>query len=155
MGGVIGRWAQVVGIEVAAHSTPESFEEGVLVVRADSTAWATRLRLLAPTLLRRLAEEPRRGRGRPVAGARAVGAVLAAGCPDRARAGSARHVRVADASRPAVSRQGLSTWLSPACGQRPGARAMPSWPSGDPCDVWGHVRHPGSACGPPSRAVYG
>ncbi|WP_460444729.1 DciA family protein, partial [Angustibacter aerolatus] len=57
VGGVIGRWAQVVGIEVAAHSTPESFEEGVLVVRADSTAWATQLRLLAPTLLRRLAEE--------------------------------------------------------------------------------------------------
>jgi predicted nucleic acid-binding Zn ribbon protein len=57
VGGVVGRWAEVVGPELAAHVTPESFEEGVLLVRADSTAWATQVRLLAPTLLRRLAEE--------------------------------------------------------------------------------------------------
>jgi predicted nucleic acid-binding Zn ribbon protein len=57
VGGVIGRWDSVVGADVAAHCRPESFEEGVLVVRADSTAWATQVRLLAPTLMRRLAEE--------------------------------------------------------------------------------------------------
>ncbi|GAB2678315.1 DciA family protein [Thalassiella azotivora] len=57
VGGVIGRWEQVVGDEVAAHCTPDSFEDGVLVVRTDSTAWATQMRLLAPTVLRRLAEE--------------------------------------------------------------------------------------------------
>jgi predicted nucleic acid-binding Zn ribbon protein len=34
-----------------------SFEDGVLTVRAESTAWATQVRLLVPTLLRRLAEE--------------------------------------------------------------------------------------------------
>lgn len=57
VGGVIGRWDQVVGTEVAAHCAPESFEESVLVVRTDSTAWATQMRLLAPTVLARLAAE--------------------------------------------------------------------------------------------------
>lgn len=55
--GVFGRWAELVGAEVAAHTTPESFAEGRLVVRTDSTAWATQLKLLAPTLVRRLNEE--------------------------------------------------------------------------------------------------
>ncbi len=55
--GVFGRWPELVGAEVAAHSTPESFEDGRLVVRTDSTAWATQLRLLAPTVVRRLNEE--------------------------------------------------------------------------------------------------
>ena len=57
VGGVIGRWEAVVGGEIAAHCTPETFEQGVLVVRADSTAWATQVRLLTQTLLRKLAEE--------------------------------------------------------------------------------------------------
>jgi predicted nucleic acid-binding Zn ribbon protein len=57
VGGVIGRWDQVVGAEVAAHCVPESFDESVLVVRTDSTAWATQMRMLAPTVLRRLTEE--------------------------------------------------------------------------------------------------
>lgn len=55
--GVIGRWSELVGDEVAAHCTPESFADGKLVVRTDSTAWATQLRLLAPTVVRRLNEE--------------------------------------------------------------------------------------------------
>jgi predicted nucleic acid-binding Zn ribbon protein len=53
----MGRWAAIVGPEVAAHATPQAFEDGELVVAADSTAWATQIRLLAPTLLARLAEE--------------------------------------------------------------------------------------------------
>jgi predicted nucleic acid-binding Zn ribbon protein len=57
VGGVMGRWREVVGPEIADHCTPETFEDKVLVVRADSTAWATQLRLLAPTLRRRMAEE--------------------------------------------------------------------------------------------------
>ncbi len=57
VGGVIGRWREVVGDQVADHCVPETFEDKVLVVRADSTAWATQVRLLVPTLLRRLAEE--------------------------------------------------------------------------------------------------
>jgi predicted nucleic acid-binding Zn ribbon protein len=55
--GVFGRWPQIVGDEVAQHCEPESFADGRLVVRTDSTAWATQLRLLAPTVLRRLNEE--------------------------------------------------------------------------------------------------
>ena len=39
------------------HCTPESFADGRLVVRTDSTAWATQLKLLAPTVVRRLNEE--------------------------------------------------------------------------------------------------
>lgn len=55
--GVFGRWAELVGAEIADHTTPESFADGRLVVRTDSTAWATQLRLLAPTVVRRLNEE--------------------------------------------------------------------------------------------------
>ncbi len=55
--GVFGRWSQIVGGEVAEHCTPESFAEGRLTVRADSTAWATQLTLLAPNVVRRLNEE--------------------------------------------------------------------------------------------------
>jgi predicted nucleic acid-binding Zn ribbon protein len=57
MRGVFARWPELVGTEVGAHSTPEAFTDGKLVVRADSTAWATQLTLLAPALLRRLNEE--------------------------------------------------------------------------------------------------
>ena len=55
--GVFGRWVELVGEEVADHCTPESFDDGRLVVRTDSTAWATQLKLLAPTVVRRLNEE--------------------------------------------------------------------------------------------------
>ncbi|MQY12678.1 hypothetical protein SRB5_28140 [Streptomyces sp. RB5] len=59
VGGVMGRWPDVVGAEVAQHCSPSSYDEGerVLVVRCDSTAWATQLRLLAPQLLRRLNDD--------------------------------------------------------------------------------------------------
>lgn len=55
--GVFGRWAEIVGDEIGAHSTPETLVDGTLVVRTDSTAWATQLKLLAATLVRRLNEE--------------------------------------------------------------------------------------------------
>jgi predicted nucleic acid-binding Zn ribbon protein len=55
--GVFGRWDQIVGTELAAHCVPESFAEGRLTVRTDSTAWATQLKLLAPNVVRRLNEE--------------------------------------------------------------------------------------------------
>ena len=57
VGGVLGRWRQVVGDELDQHCRPERFEDGVLTVRADSSAWATQVRLLGPTVLRRLAED--------------------------------------------------------------------------------------------------
>lgn len=55
--GVFARWPAIVGDEVAAHCSAQGFTEGKLVVRTDSTAWATQLKLLAPTLVRRLNEE--------------------------------------------------------------------------------------------------
>ena len=54
---VFGRWEQIVGPEVAAHTRPDRFGDGELLVIADSTAWATQVRLLAATLVRRLNEE--------------------------------------------------------------------------------------------------
>lgn len=56
-GSVFGRWAQIVGPDLAAHTTPEALAGGELVVTADSTAWATQLRLLASELVRRLNAE--------------------------------------------------------------------------------------------------
>ncbi|MFI6509807.1 DUF721 domain-containing protein [Streptosporangium sp. NPDC050855] len=57
VGGVFGRWQEIVGADMAAHTRPETFAEGEVVVIADSTAWATQVRMLAPTLVRRLNEE--------------------------------------------------------------------------------------------------
>lgn len=57
VGGVVGRWRDVVGPDFADHCVVETFDEGELVVRASSTAWATQVRLLLPQLERRLAEE--------------------------------------------------------------------------------------------------
>ncbi len=57
VGSVLGRWDEFVGADVAAHAQPEGFTDGTLVVRTDSTAWATQLRLLAPTLRRHLDAE--------------------------------------------------------------------------------------------------
>lgn len=56
-GSVFGRWAQIVGPELAAHTRPEGLADGELTVTADSTAWATQVRLLAGQLVRRLNTE--------------------------------------------------------------------------------------------------
>ena len=56
-GSVMGRWPVIVGEEVAAHTTPVSFEDGVLTIRCDSTAWATQLRMMVSNLLARIAGE--------------------------------------------------------------------------------------------------
>jgi len=57
MGSVFGRWAEIVGADLAAHTRPDSFADGELAVTADSTAWATQVRLLAPMLVKRLNAE--------------------------------------------------------------------------------------------------
>jgi predicted nucleic acid-binding Zn ribbon protein len=61
--GVVGRWAQIVGAEVAAHVGPETFdtEQGRLVLRADSSSWASVMRLQVTTLAARIDEEVGRG----------------------------------------------------------------------------------------------
>ena len=57
VGSVFGRWDQLVGPDVAAHTRPERFSDGELLVIADSAAWATQVRLLAATLVRTLNSE--------------------------------------------------------------------------------------------------
>jgi predicted nucleic acid-binding Zn ribbon protein len=56
-GSVFARWAQIVGADLAAHTVPEGLADGELTIAADSTAWATQLRLLAAQLVRRLNAE--------------------------------------------------------------------------------------------------
>lgn len=57
IGSIIAAWPHIVGVEVASHSVPERVEGGVLVVQADSTAWATELRLLSTAITTRLAQD--------------------------------------------------------------------------------------------------
>ncbi|MDO0926848.1 DciA family protein [Streptomyces sp. TG1A-8] len=59
VGGVMGRWPQIVGEDLAKHCVPQRYDEDerVLTVACDSTAWATQLRLLAPALVARLNED--------------------------------------------------------------------------------------------------
>lgn len=54
---VLEDWAGLVGDAVAAHVSVEGFQDGYLLLRADSTAWANQMRLLQATLQRRLEEE--------------------------------------------------------------------------------------------------
>jgi predicted nucleic acid-binding Zn ribbon protein len=54
---VFARWDQIVGVEVARHCTPERYADDELTVRADSTSWATQMRLLAADVVRRLNQE--------------------------------------------------------------------------------------------------
>lgn len=52
--GVLANWNQVVGPEIADHCQPVSLVEGELILVAESTAWATQLRLLTKTLVARI-----------------------------------------------------------------------------------------------------
>lgn len=87
VGGVMGRWPQLVGPQVAQHCEPQKYdeEERALLVRCDSTAWATQLRLLAPRLVARLNEDLGQGTVRvikvrgPEAPRRGYGALRAPG----------------------------------------------------------------------------
>jgi predicted nucleic acid-binding Zn ribbon protein len=55
--GLVDRWATVVGAEIAAHCRPERLEDRTLVCVAESTAWATQIRLLTHQILGRLDDE--------------------------------------------------------------------------------------------------
>jgi predicted nucleic acid-binding Zn ribbon protein len=57
VGSVMAEWATLVGPEISAHCTPESFTDTTLHVRCDSTAWATQLRLLSISLLEKFRTE--------------------------------------------------------------------------------------------------
>ncbi|GAA1141018.1 DUF721 domain-containing protein [Nesterenkonia lutea] len=51
VGSVIARWEQLVGSAIAEHCRPEKFENGVVEVLCDSSAWATNLKLMQPQLM--------------------------------------------------------------------------------------------------------
>ncbi len=61
VGSVLARWDELVGSEISAHCRPESFDGSTVLVRCDSTAWATQLRLISPDVLRRFEVELGRG----------------------------------------------------------------------------------------------
>jgi len=52
--GVTERWAEIAGAELADHCRPERFDAGVLNLVAESTAWATQIRMLVPRLHQRI-----------------------------------------------------------------------------------------------------
>ncbi|WP_374023649.1 DUF721 family protein [Mycobacterium sp. HNNTM2301] len=54
-GTVLGNWASVVGHQIADHATPTALSDGVLSVAAESTAWATQLRMIQSQLLAKIA----------------------------------------------------------------------------------------------------
>ena len=54
-GTVLGQWQTVVGEQIAAHATPTALREGVLSVSAETTAWATQLRMVQAQLLAKIA----------------------------------------------------------------------------------------------------
>jgi predicted nucleic acid-binding Zn ribbon protein len=47
---LLASWPEIVGSELAQHSSPVSIDEGVLTVQCDSTAWATQLRLMRTSI---------------------------------------------------------------------------------------------------------
>lgn len=54
---LFARWEQIVGAELADHCSPVSLVDGELLLQAESTAWATQIRMLAPQLLKRINAE--------------------------------------------------------------------------------------------------
>ncbi|GFG53394.1 hypothetical protein CQY20_12365 [Mycolicibacterium agri] len=54
-GTVFGQWRAVVGEQIAAHARPTTLRDGVLSVSAESTAWATQLRMVQSQLLAKIA----------------------------------------------------------------------------------------------------
>lgn len=56
-GAVFGQWSTVVGQQIAEHATPTALRDGVLSVSAESTAWATQLRIMQAQLIAKIAAE--------------------------------------------------------------------------------------------------
>jgi predicted nucleic acid-binding Zn ribbon protein len=54
-GTVFAQWATIVGDDIADHAQPTGLRDGVLNVSAESTAWATQLRIVQAQLLAKIA----------------------------------------------------------------------------------------------------
>ena len=51
-GGLFSDWPQIVGADVAEHTTPISLVDGRLTIQSSSSAWATQMRLMQVELLK-------------------------------------------------------------------------------------------------------
>ena len=58
---VMANWAQIAGHGLAGHVIPESVSNGVLTLKAESTAWATEVRLLRSIILDAITQTIGRG----------------------------------------------------------------------------------------------
>ena len=56
LSGLFGRWADIVGPQLAAHARPLSLSSGVLVVAVTEPGWATQLTYLESELVGRFRE---------------------------------------------------------------------------------------------------
>ena len=56
VGALFGRWEEIAGSALAEHVVPIRMTGGLLHVAADHASWATQVRTLAPSLLRRVNE---------------------------------------------------------------------------------------------------
>ncbi len=54
-GTVFAQWPQVVGDQIAEHAQPTALRDGVLSISAESTAWATQLRMVQAQVLAKIA----------------------------------------------------------------------------------------------------
>jgi len=54
-GSIFGQWLTVVGEQIADHATPTALQDGVLTISAESTAWATQLRMVQAQILAKIA----------------------------------------------------------------------------------------------------
>ena len=54
-GTVLGEWSSVVGHQIADHAIATALNDGVLTVAAESTAWATQLRMIQAQILAKIA----------------------------------------------------------------------------------------------------
>ena len=51
-GNLFSDWPEIVGADIAEHSTPITLYEGKLTIQTSSTAWSTQLRLMQGDLLK-------------------------------------------------------------------------------------------------------
>ena len=51
-GNLFSNWNEIVGDEIAQHTTPISLVDGRLTIQSSSSAWATQMRLMQDDLLK-------------------------------------------------------------------------------------------------------
>ena len=51
-GNLFSNWSEIVGVEIAEHTTPISLVDGRLTIQSSSSAWATQMRLMQDDLLK-------------------------------------------------------------------------------------------------------